>query len=769
MGVADHRAVPRRAPGRRARRRPRACASCSSTSSASTPARSCRRWSGRSSTTTSRPRPAPRAPAARQRAGVRAHRRSARDAETAPSPACCRRAGWSPSSARPGSARPGWRIDVARGASATDGPWLVRLDPLDAGGGHRPARRRRARRPAASRSARRPVGRGRTRCSCSTTASTSSTQSPRLATALLDAHHGVRVLATSQVPLGVDGEIVVELRAARAGRRGRAVRGARRRPRGRADATTRARRRACAGRSTGCRWRSSSPRPAPARCRSSRSPAASTTASRCCAIRPAAARRAAARSATPSAGATTCCSPTTSAACGRWRASPAGRRSTAAEQVLAALDVPAPSRSTCSTGSSTARWSRRRVADDGAVRYRLLDSIRSFASTASRDDGRSDDAAARRTPRGIASLAELAERDVRGPRQPWCVRTARAERANIDAALAWAAAHGPAARAAHRARLRLDVGGDRRRCRRRGAGPRRTRRSRRRRPTATWPRRGCWPAGWRPSPATSTSRPTTSTAARPRSPPTTTRSAPLDVDRTAPSSACSRAARTRRSLRRQRSLELAEQLGVEWQAAGAANLAAYAWLALGDTAGAQRRPRPHALRRRAALGDGWGQMHAEAMLGRIAAAEGRLDEAEERLGRAADTSAELGFAGQTALHLTHLAGVHQRRGEHTSAVDVVARRARRRGRRRRPTHRRYRPPARGRAASTPSGATTRRSPQLQLQPRVVRPRRRRRRAGRDARRSWPRSISRRRPCRPAPRCRGTARPSRRRWRPRSSS
>ena len=37
----------------------------------------------------------------------------------------------------------------------------------------------------------------------------------------------------------------------------------------------------CAARSTGCRWRSSSPRRAPGRCRSRRSPAASTTASAC--------------------------------------------------------------------------------------------------------------------------------------------------------------------------------------------------------------------------------------------------------------------------------------------------------------------------------------------------------------------------------------------------------------------------------------------------------------------------------------------------------
>ena len=83
----------------------------------------------------------------------------------------------------------------------------------------------------------------------------------------------MRILCTSQVPLGVDGETVFELA-----------------PLALSDAmelfTRRAHReeagtRSSVVRSTVCRWRSNWPR-APRRCRSRRSPAASTTASACC-------------------------------------------------------------------------------------------------------------------------------------------------------------------------------------------------------------------------------------------------------------------------------------------------------------------------------------------------------------------------------------------------------------------------------------------------------------------------------------------------------
>ena len=64
-----------------------------------------------------------------------------------------------------------------------------------------------------------------------------------------------------------------------------------------------------------------------------------------------------------------------------------------------------------------------------------------------------------------------------------------------------------------------------------------------------------------------------------------------------------------------------------------ANLAAFALAALGDTARAGELAE-EALQIRTALGDAWGVLHAEAMLGAIASTEGRLEEAAARLGRA---------------------------------------------------------------------------------------------------------------------------------------
>jgi len=82
------------------------------------------------------------------------------------------------------------------------------------------------------------------------------------------------------------------------------------------------------------------------------------------------------------------------------------------------------------------------TAEDGATRYRLLDSIRAFARTRLEEAGLAGDAAAAHA----AWFAEAADRcaaTVRGRTQPECLALVRGERANIDAALAWAAGHDP--------------------------------------------------------------------------------------------------------------------------------------------------------------------------------------------------------------------------------------------------------------------------------------------------------------------------------------
>ena len=63
------------------------------------------------------------------------------------------------------------------------------------------------------------------------------------------------------------------------------------------------------------------------------------------------------------------------------------------------------------------------------------------------------------------------------------------------------------------------------------------------------------------------------------------------------------------------------------------------------------------------IGDSWGMVHAEAMLGGIAQAEHRFGDAARALERAADESATMGFLGQAALHRATLARVQQRLGD----------------------------------------------------------------------------------------------------------
>ena len=119
-----------------------------------------------------------------------------------------------------------------------------------------------------------------------------------------------------------------------------------------------------------------------------------------------------------------------------------------------------------------------------------------------------------------------------------------------------------------------------------------------------------------------------------------------------------------------RSLDVEERLGLAWEAAGSSNLAAYAAMSLGDTVEAERSATA-AWQRRIELVDDWGRIHADAMLGRIAAADGRLAEAGERLTRSAASATLLGFAGQTALHLTSLGHVEQMAGDHGRAIGTL--------------------------------------------------------------------------------------------------
>jgi predicted ATPase/DNA-binding SARP family transcriptional activator len=116
----------------------------------------------------------------------------------------------------------------------------------------------------------------------------------------------------------------------------------------------------------------------------------------------------------------------------------------AAEHVAAALGVPA-----AAALDGLGRLADRSlvavdIGEGGSVRYRLLDSVRAFASLRLREAG--DEALARQAHCDwFAAAADRARADDRGPRLVEQVRVLRTERANIDAALTWAAEYDPPA------------------------------------------------------------------------------------------------------------------------------------------------------------------------------------------------------------------------------------------------------------------------------------------------------------------------------------
>ena len=117
---------------------------------------------------------------------------------------------------------------------------------------------------------------------------------------------------------------------------------------------------------------------------------------------------------------------------------PGGASLAAVESVLGALDVPA-----AAAIDVVGRLAGRSlVIVDEPPRYRLLDSIRAFALEALAEAGLTA-ARLRRACRVVRGAAASSTEGVRSAQQAEHLAFARAERANIDAALAWCAAHDP--------------------------------------------------------------------------------------------------------------------------------------------------------------------------------------------------------------------------------------------------------------------------------------------------------------------------------------
>ncbi|WP_448640870.1 AfsR/SARP family transcriptional regulator [Geodermatophilus sp. URMC 63] len=111
--------------------------------------------------------------------------------------------------------------------------------------------------------------------------------------------------------------------------------------------------------------------------------------------------------------------------------------------------------------------------------------------------------------------------------------------------------------------------------------------------------------------------------------------------------------------------------GATWEEGGSCLLAAFASLALGDTAGG-RAACEEAIGILRPIGDAWALLHAEGALGRIAHAEKRCADAARHHGHAAEAADRLGFGGAAALHRVQL-GRAQHHGGDPGAADTLRR------------------------------------------------------------------------------------------------
>ncbi|HEV7649818.1 MAG TPA: BTAD domain-containing putative transcriptional regulator [Actinophytocola sp.] len=340
---------------------------------------------------------------------------------------------------------------------------------------------------------------------------------------------------------------------------------------------------------------------------------------------------------------------------------PDGATMPAVEHVLAALGVPA-----ASALDVVARLTDRSLVtvDDGgpgATRYRLLDSVRAFAADRAAEADAADPAADAVLD-WVSGVAELVAARVHGPGQAAHVAVTAAERATIDVALDRAYAHDPVAGL----RISVDLGwawillDD-------SAAAARLRAAR----IAA----GAAPAGLHVRALLLESW-------------LEAMSGDLRPARTAFDAAIalagddddllnltrwyagfvlfqeSRYADALADLARCRPGFAAR--GETWYEGGSRLLAAFAHLALGDTV-AGRAACEDAIRIIGPLGDAWGLQHAEAALGRLAHAEHRFAGAARHHAQAAESAQRLGFGGAAALHLAHLGRAQHDGGDPAAA------------------------------------------------------------------------------------------------------
>jgi len=332
----------------------------------------------------------------------------------------------------------------------------------------------------------------------------------------------------------------------------------------------------------------------------------------------------------------------------------------AVEEVLAALGVPA-----ASAVDVVGRLADRSLlgVDPGpgdTVRYRLLDSVREFGRDQLRAAGRAETAHAAYAA-WYGAAADRAAAGIHGPEQARHLAFVRTERANIDAALAWTRGHDPGLG------LRIANGfgwawimlgadpGAALRAALVAAGP-----------TAPIAERvdGLLFAGWFEAVGGNLDR------------------AISDIDE-AIAIADDDALRARGHLflafahtqggRPEVALAVLDRQRAAldgWEAGAAWLLTAWSEIARGRLERGRaacvevsRLLEPH--------GDAWALSHAEAILGGLAQAQRRFPDAIAHLRRAADAAHRLGFSAAEALHLANLGRAYQQAGEAETAVRIL--------------------------------------------------------------------------------------------------
>ena len=304
--------------------------------------------------------------------------------------------------------------------------------------------------------------------------------------------------------------------------------------------------------------------------------------------------------------------------------------------------------------------------DDGAVRYWLLDSVRTYAVERLRESGEAPVALGAHAA-WVASVAAEAASGAEGHRQPEYAAFARTERANIDAALEWAGTNDPQLAltiAGHLGWVWIVLGD--------AAGAQRLRAALGAADAVASPALridALLPMGWLQAAA-----------------------GDVDLGRAAVDEAIELLGDTGDEGTRARAdfflayvlsqrggfdealglLERARrvfsEVGRPWDEAGCWVLTAHVTLAIGDQPAAM-----HACREAARLlddvADPWFLVHTDAMLGAAAQADHRFDEACSHLERAATTARHQGFAASEAYHLANLGRAQQQRGD----LDAAAR------------------------------------------------------------------------------------------------